>query len=171
VFLYADAGPDRVAAMAHELGGTLTFHQPPGDATARGTQIYDYTWNHTTQWAMKADPGLTYLQDRFEVDRLHEQIAERKRRFPGELLEHVEFTRSGGAVAAGGLTVVRFRSAERLKEIMDFSESIGVRIANPHTYFLDDDGRWYGDAFLRAKARFDPLGLLNPGHLHVLARS
>lgn len=169
VFLYADADPAVVETLAGELGGTVTFHEPPGDGIARGTQIYDYTWNHTTQWAMKADPSMTYLQDRFDNDRLHQQIAERKARFPGELIEHVEFTRSAGQVAAAGLTVVRYRSAERLQEIMAFSEAIGIRISNPHTYFLDDDRRWYGEAFLRAKARWDPLGLLNPGHLHAPA--
>jgi hypothetical protein len=80
---------------------------------------------------MKADKGYTYLQDGFAIARLHAQIAERKAHFPGELLEHVEFTRSRGQLAAGGLTVVRFSSAERLAALIAFSESIGVRIANP----------------------------------------
>jgi hypothetical protein len=82
----------------------------------------------------------------------------------------VEFIKAGGRVESGGLSIVRYQSKERLWEIMEFCESIGVRVANPHTYFLDDDTRWYGDEFLAAKARWDPHQLLNPGHLHVLAR-
>ncbi len=168
VFLYTDEDPDQVAVRARTLGGRVTFHQPASGVTPRGTQIYDYAWNHTTQWAMKADESLTYLQDRFEIDRLHEQIRLRKERFPGELIEHVEFVRAGGAIVCGGLSVVRYRDRQRLTEIIEFCESIGVRVANPHTYFLDDDSRWYGDAFLAAKRDWDPAMLLNPGHLRAL---
>jgi FAD/FMN-containing dehydrogenase len=168
LFLYAEAEPSRVAAHPALRTGSVTFHQPPGGVAPRGVQIYDYTWNHTTQWAMKADKGYTYLQDGFAIGRLHAQIAERKAHFPGEVLEHVEFTRGRGQLAAGGLTVVRFSSAERLAALIAFSESIGVRIANPHTYYLDDDSRWYGDAFLAAKQQWDPWQLLNPGHLRAL---
>jgi len=168
VFLYTDEAPERVTARATRLGGRITFHQAPSGVTARGTQIYDYAWNHTTQWAMKADASLTYLQDRFELDRLHEQIRLRKARFPGELIEHVEFVRAGGAIVCGGLSIVRYRDRDRLAEIIDYCESIDVRVANPHTYFLDDDSRWYGEAFLAAKREWDPGMLLNPGHLRAL---
>lgn len=168
LFLYAEADPARIAGHPALRGGEVSFHREPGSVTPRGVQIYDYTWNHTTQWAMKADPIHTYLQDGFAIDRLQAQISERKARFPGEVFEHVEFTRSRGALAAGGLTVVRFSSAERLAALIAFCESIGIRVANPHTYFLDDDSRWYGDAFLAAKAQWDPLQLLNPGHLRAL---
>ena len=170
VFLYTDETPEQVARRVAALGGRVTFHVPPAPVAPRGTQLYDYAWNHTTQWAMKADASLTYLQDRFELDRLHEQIRLRKQQFPGELLEHVEFTRSGDAIVSGGLSIVRYRDAARLKEIIAFCESIGVRVANPHTYYLDDDSRWYGDAFLAAKRNWDPGMLLNPGHLRTLER-
>lgn len=168
VFLYAEAEPARIKAHPALSGGVVTFHQPPAGVTPRGTQIYDYTWNHTTQWAMKADAIHTYLQDRFVTAELLSQIERRKARFPGEILEHVEFTRSRGELVAGGLSIVRFANDRRLHEIMAFCESIGIRIANPHTYFLDDDSRWYGDAFLAAKREWDPGQLLNPGHLRAL---
>ena len=168
VFLYTDKTPDAILPIAETLGGRVTFHDAPRSAATRGAQLYDYTWNHTTQWAMKADSELTYLQDRFDLPRMHEQIQARKARFPDELIEHVEFIKADGKVVAGGLTVVRFRSAERLTELISFCEEIGVQVSNPHTYYLDDDSRWYGDAFLEAKKRWDPHGLLNPGHLHAL---
>ena len=171
LFLYTDAGPERVAELAATVGGRVTFHEPPGDPGKRGTQIYDYTWNHTTQWAMKADPQFTYLQDRFaSPEQAEAQIRARKAAFP-EVLEHVEFTKDGGVLAAGGLSLVRYESKERLWALIDWCEANGIRVANPHTYYLDEDTRWYGEDHLRRKAEWDPYGLLNPGHMHALEGS
>lgn len=170
VFLYTDEGPDAVAARAQALGGVVSYHDGPRSAQTRGFQIYDYTWNHTTQWAMKADPELTYLQDGFVIERLVEQIEARKAEFP-EVQEHVEFTRGDGELRAGGLSIVRYSTKERLWALIDYCEANDIRVANPHTYYLDDDTRWYGDAFLDAKHDYDPHGLLNPGHLHALEAS
>ncbi len=168
IFLYTDEGPEYVADLAASLGGRVTFHEPPGNPEKRGTQIYDYTWNHTTQWAMKADPAYTYLQDRFVSPELApDQIRARKKAFP-EVLEHVEFTRSGGELAAGGLSVVRFESKERLWALIEWCEDNDIRVANPHTHYLDEDTRWYGEEHLRRRAEWDPHGLLNPGHLLAL---
>ncbi|MEM6707591.1 MAG: FAD-binding oxidoreductase [Pseudomonadota bacterium] len=170
VFLYTDEGPEAVAARAAALGGAISYHDGPRSAQTRGFQIYDYTWNHTTQWAMKTDPALTYLQDGFVIERLVEQIEARKALFP-EVQEHVEFTRGDGELRAGGLTIVRFSTKERLWALIDYCEANDIRVSNPHTYFLDDDTRWYGEGMLEAKRRWDPHGLLNPGHLHALETS
>jgi FAD/FMN-containing dehydrogenase len=43
-----------------------------------------------------------------------------------------------------------------------------MRIADPHSYFLDNDVRWNGQPILDAKRDWDPHGLLNPGKLKVL---
>lgn len=165
LFIYSDCALDEIKSFAETVSGEVTFNAGPHEGKGRGTQIYDYTWNHTTQWAMKADPSYTYLQDRFEFPKMHEQIAARKAAFPGEVLEHVEFTKSGGVLQSGGLTIIKYTTAERLREIIDFSESIDIRVSNPHTYFLNDDSRWYGDKFLERKSQWDSAGLLNPGHL------
>ena len=167
VFLYADQPPSTIEPIAARLGGKVSFMEEPRSDAKRGTQIYDYTWNHTTQRALKADPAYTYLQDRFELDRVVEQVRERKRHFP-EMLEHIEFTRGGGQVIAGGLSLLRFESEARLNDLMAYCEADDILIANPHTYYLDDDSRWYGEAFLRCKQDWDPHNLLNPGHLHAL---
>ncbi|MEM1433498.1 MAG: FAD-binding oxidoreductase [Pseudomonadota bacterium] len=167
VFLYTDEGPEAVASRAQALGGAVTYHDGPRSAETRGFQIYDYTWNHTTQWAMKTDPQLTYLQDGFVIERLVEQIEARKEKFP-EVQEHVEFTRGDGQLRAGGLSIVRFSTKERLWDLIEYCEANDIQVSNPHTYYLDDDTRWYGEAFLQAKLRWDPHGLLNPGHLHAL---
>jgi FAD/FMN-containing dehydrogenase len=140
--------------------------------------LTDYTWNHTTLWAIKADPTITYLQSGFGRN-FREQFAELRRRFPGEILFHLEWTAGnakmmrGNAVAnnpdaivCGGIPLVFFKSEERLNEILRCCDEIGVFIANPHTYFLEEGGRHPNIADKRAfKAEVDPAALLNPGKM------
>ena len=169
VFLYTDLTADELAPHIDPFGGEISYSVAPALDQSRGTQIYDYTWNHTTQWAMKKDKGFTYLQDRFDIDRIESQIKARKAKFP-EMLEHVEFIRDAGKVVSGGLSLLQFSTEDRLKELINYCEDNDIRVANPHTHYLDDDTRWYGDAFLKCKAEWDPYRLLNPGHLHAHER-
>lgn len=133
--------------------------------------LSDFTWNHTTMWVMKADPNYTYLQDSFLPDRVFEQLQLRKARYGDDLLAHIEFMKFRGQLGPQGLSIVRFHSKEQLWELMAYCESIGQVIANPHTHRLDEDVRWNGQPILDAKARWDPYGLLNPGHLRVREES
>ena len=91
-----------------------------------------------------------------------------RRRYGDDLLAHIEFMKFRGQLLPQGLSIVRFHSKEQLWELMAYCESIGQWIANPHTHRLDEDVRWNGQPILDAKARWDPHGLLNPGHLKVL---
>ena len=150
---------------------TRTFHLPPQtDSARKGFQIYEFTWNHTTQWAMKSDPELTYLQEGYDPSRFIEQLRERKQRYGEQVQGHVEFMYDPqlNAVNAGGLSIVRFKDKDDLWSIIEYCEQNGIQIANPHTHFLNDDSRWYADNFLAAKDRWDPNHLLNPGHLRTL---
>ena len=174
-FLMTPLPPAEMAAYLARLGadaGEQTFHLAPSahPAARKGFQIYDFTWNHTTQWAMKSDPQLTYLQESFDPDLVATQLRERKQRFGDQVQSHIEFIYdpSAGAVRAGGLSIVRFRGRQDLWRLIDYCEAHGIQISNPHTHYLDDDSRWYGDNFLAAKDRWDPGHLLNPGHLRAL---
>ena len=109
---------------------------------------------------MKKDKGFTYLQDRFDIDRIESQIKSRKALFP-EMLEHVEFIRDAGKVVSAGLSLLQFSTEDRLKELINYCEDNDIRVANPHTHYLDDDTRWYRDAFSKCKAEWDPYRLLN----------
>lgn len=84
------------------------------------------------------------------------------------MLTHIEFTIFRGRLVPSGLSIVRYRSKEHLWELIDYCESIGMIVANPHTHYLDEDVRWNGQPILDAKAEWDPHGLLNPGHLRSL---
>jgi FAD/FMN-containing dehydrogenase len=157
---------------ATQLAGTLDYFNPHVTYHHSSFALSDFTWNHTTLWAMKADDTWTYTQARFEMDKLHEQVHAIKAKYGDEVLMHLEFIRErikdGGVLVAASLPLIRFTNNKRLFEIQAFFEAIGVQVADPHTYYLDEDSRWSGEAVLNGVARFNPKGLLNPGKLKVL---
>ncbi len=157
---------EKLNAAAETAGGEVTFS---GKYEGPRTQplLSDYTWNHTTLWAMKADAGYTYLQCGFSPENCREQFRLLRERYGDEILFHIEFMKNGeGVVIPGAIPVVRFTSAERLNEMIAHCRSIGVSVANPHVNYLEDAGRFRADNIqLRAKQRYDPLGLLNPGKM------
>jgi len=165
--LELDLNPHELERRALEHGGEVTFYGPPETYHRGGLPLSDFSWNHTTLWAIKADPGLTYLQDAYDPARALEQYRARKARFGGDLLAHIEFMRTRGRVIPQGMSVVRFRDKAYLDEMIAFTESLGMNVANPHTHKLDEDSRWNGLPVLQAKRRWDPFGLLNPGHLNT----
>lgn len=162
-----------IGERAAQYGGTLDWTRGSQDYHAGSFNLTDFTWNHTTLWALKTEPTMTYLQSRFAADQVLDQIALLKEKFGDEILLHLEFirenvTQDGGVVAAAGLPLVRYTSKERLYEMIEFCESIGVQIADPHQYYLDSDSRWAGDTVLEGVKRWNPHGLLNPGKIRVL---
>lgn len=154
-----------------EAAGLSVAHQIPYHQPRRSPMLSDYTWNHTTLWAIKADEQFTYLQSGFG-DNFRDQFNLLRARFPGEILFHLEFMRGRskdgvfGKVNCGGIPLIRFKSEERLKEIIDYCAEIGVFTSNPHTCYVDEGGRPNDIAAQSAlKLKNDPLGLLNPGKM------
>ena len=147
-------------------GGEVTFCGP-FDGPRTQPLLSDYTWNHTTLWAMKADPAYTYLQCGFSPTECDEQFRLLRARYGDDMLFHIEFMKNGeNAVMPGAIPVVRFTTEERLNEMIAYCRSIGVFVANPHVNSLEDGGRFRADNIqLRAKQKYDPCGLLNPGKM------
>lgn len=168
---------DSAVGSALAAGIECVYRKPLADPP-KPPFITDYTWNHTTLWAIKADPSITYLQSGFGPN-FREQFAELRRRFPGEILFHLEWTAGNAkmmrgnpaagnpeAIVAGGIPLVFFKSEERLNEILRCCDEIGVFIANPHTFVLEEGGRHPNIADKRTfKAEVDPRALLNPGKM------
>jgi FAD/FMN-containing dehydrogenase len=129
--------------------------------------LSDYTWNHTTLWAMKADPTWTYIQAGFSPANCMEQFRLLRERYGKEILFHIEFMKNGeGVIIPGGIPLVYFTGEERLNELIAYCREIGVFIANPHVNYLEDGGRFRADNIqLKAKQKYDPRGLLNPGKM------
>lgn len=124
----------------------------------------DFSWNHVTLWRLKDHPDDTYIQARFHPDTYEVQMKELSRSFPGEVLMHVEWIKSGGHIVPSSQPVIRYTTDERLFAIMDHCRRIGVRVSNPHTFLLEEGGKddWI-DHICQAKRENDPYSLLNPG--------
>ncbi len=183
-FLLLDRAQAAEAVASAEAAGIACVYRTPLTDPPRPPFITDYTWNHTTLWAIKGDPAFTYLQSGFGTN-FREQFTELRRRFPGEILLHLEWTVGNAkmmrgnaanlnpeAIVVGGIPLVHFRSEERLREILRCCDEIGVFIANPHTCFLEEGGRHPNIADKRAlKHEVDPEGLLNPGKMKTYAHN
>ncbi len=165
-FLIAAAQLDRLCSSAQRAGGEITLAAPySGLRTV--PLLSDYTWNHTTLWAMKQDATYTYLQCGFSATEARSQFAQLKGKFGDDFLLHLEFMKIGtGQVIPGSIPVVRFSTVERLNEMIAFCRSIGVSVANPHSNNVEGGGRYREDNIqLLTKYRYDPRGLLNPGKM------
>jgi FAD/FMN-containing dehydrogenase len=148
--------------------GTITFEQPTADGPGE-VPLYEFTWNHTTLQMLKRDRGVTYLQTLHPAASLLDSVAAVETTFGDELIPHLEFIRVGGQVTASGLPIVRFTTEERLNEIIAGHRALGISIANPHVFTLEDGvGHKQVDADqFGFKRHADPLGLLNPGKMRT----
>ncbi|MBD2104189.1 FAD-binding oxidoreductase [Leptolyngbya sp. FACHB-261] len=154
--------------LVAEHGGEVTGEAP---LYGKGSPTFsDATWNHTTLWAKKQDDALTYLQCGFTANRTGslEQMQLLKTKFGDEFLLHSEMVRFQGNVQCWALPIIRYSTRERLQEMIDYCESIGVFVYNPHTYILEDGGHDAGNPVqLSFKHRTDPRGILNPGKMRL----
>jgi FAD binding domain len=146
--------------------GAITYKAASEDVLGKAP-LYEHAWNHTTLQVLKSDRGVTYLQCLYPHDGLVDAVAQVGAKFGDEVHQHLEFIRLNGYITASGIPIVRYRSPERLYEIMAGYESCGVMIANPHVVTLEDGSRYKRvDADqLGFKHEVDPLGLLNPGKM------
>jgi FAD/FMN-containing dehydrogenase len=162
--IVADPSWEAFAMLAADKGGAISFDREAGGGGDDIPPLYEFTWNHTTLWALKADRSITYLQCLFGGPDYIEKVARAVARFGDETPMHLEFSRVGGRVAAFGLQLVRYTDEKRLYEIIGWLEANGCPVADPHTYMLEDGGMKTVDtAQLAFKRQNDPLGLLNPG--------
>ena len=165
-FLIAATQRAALETAAKNSGGQITFSALYEGLRSRPL-LSDYTWNHTTLWAMKADEAYTYLQCGFDPVKVREQFAQLKSRFQEEILFHMEFMKNGqGQIIPGAIPVVYFTTEQRLNELIDYCREIGVSVANPHVNNVEGGGRYRADNVqLLAKKRYDPKGLMNPGKM------
>jgi FAD/FMN-containing dehydrogenase len=162
-FMIAADQLSEFSMVVQKATGTVTYSG--AWAGLRATPLLsDYTWNHTTLWAIKHDSAFTYLQCGFDPTRVRDQMKLLRDRFGHEILFHMEFMKNGqGQVIPGAIPLVRFTTEARLNEIIRFCRENGVFVANPHVNNVEDGGRYREDHIqLRAKRRYDPKGLLNP---------
>lgn len=144
----------------------------PASNYHKGLKVSDFTWNHATLWAHKHGENMTYLQARFKVDRIFEQMDTLRAKFGEEIQFHFEYIKIKGKITPASLPVILYQSKERLYEIIDFCRRIEVEINDPHTYLLGFGGyNLKMEKILTKKRENDPLNLLNPGKIPVKQES
>jgi FAD/FMN-containing dehydrogenase len=165
-FMIAATQLPALEAAAKAANGEVT-HAAPYNGLRTTPLLSDYTWNHTTLWAIKQDAAFTYLQCGFSPTDARTQFATLKQHFNDEILFHIEFMKNGaGTVIPGSIPLIRFTTEQRLNEIIDLCRSIGVTVANPHVNNVEGGGRYREDNVqLLTKQKYDPRGLLNPGKM------
>jgi FAD/FMN-containing dehydrogenase len=165
-FMIASNQESSLRAHIRDAGGVVSF-VGPYQGLRSSPLLSDYTWNHTTLWAMKNNSSYTYLQCGFSPGDAPQQFLQLRERFGDDVLFHIEFMKIGdGSIIPGAIPVVRFTTEERLNEMIDFCRSIGVSVANPHVNHVEGGGRYRPDHVqLLAKKKYDPKGLLNPGKM------
>ncbi|MFD1953489.1 FAD-binding oxidoreductase [Paenibacillus thailandensis] len=155
-----ERGEDALLALAAARNGRVE-RRVTADKYRKGIGVSDFTWNHTTLWARKADTSLTYLQTTHNWDTVFEEMALIKREFP-EVMQHLEFNKQAGKLRIAGLPLLRYESDERLNAIIARYDEIGAPVSNPHTWDLEDGGRSYTRRKLwELKRENDPYLLLN----------
>jgi FAD/FMN-containing dehydrogenase len=165
-FLIAAAQLPDLEVAASKAGGAITFSGAYQGLRTRPL-LSDYTWNHTTLWAMNTDEAYTYLQCAFDPKTIRTQLRLLRERFGNQILFHMEFMKNGdGQIIPGAIPLVSYTSEARLNEIIDYCREIGVFVANPHVNNVEGGGRYRADNIqLLAKRRYDPKGLMNPGKM------
>ncbi len=164
--MIAEGQREALVAAAEEAGATVMLAEAwPGLRSQ--PLLSDYTWNHTTLWAMKANPEYTYLQCGFDTDHAREQFAKLKAKYGDDCLLHIEWSKSGeGVIIPGAIPVVKYTTEARLNEMIDYCREIGVGVANPHINNVEGGGRYRADNVqLLAKYKYDAKGLMNPGKM------
>lgn len=151
--------------LAEKYGGKQSFFIP-ASKYHKGLKVSDFTWNHATLWAHKHGENMTYLQARFHTKRVFEQMRKIREKFGYEVQFHFEYIKIEGKVTPTSLPVIIYQSKERLYEIIDFFEEIGVMVNNPHTYLLGFGGyNLRMEKIKSLKEQNDPYDLLNKGKI------
>ncbi|MGG3643836.1 FAD-binding oxidoreductase [Bacillus gobiensis] len=155
----------KLKRLAAEFSGDIGF-EIPASSYQKGLKLSDFTWNHATLWAHKHGENLTYLQARFASELIFQQMDRIREAFGYEVQFHFEYIKSKGEVIPSSLPIIQYRSKERLYEIINFFESIGVAINNPHTYLLGFGGyNLRMEVIMKIKEENDPYHLLNKGKI------
>jgi FAD/FMN-containing dehydrogenase len=160
--LVAESDREPFKSLIQEFQGEICYEKSAQEAS-KGISLVEFSWNHTTLHARAADASLTYLQSLFLNDPQLALVQQMHEHFGDEVMMHLEFIKVNGVVIPAAIQVVRFTTGDRLNEIIEYHESQGVFIANPHTYILEDGGMKTVDYDqLNFKRQVDPYGLMNP---------
>ncbi len=129
-------------------------------------EISDVVWNHTTLQMRAKEKDWTYLQMLLPLNNELELISSLREKWRKKILWHIEAVSQQGVPRLAALPVLKWRGSVELNQIMDDCKKLGAIIFNPHVLTVEGGGLGVVDADqVKAKLKFDPKGLLNPGKL------
>jgi FAD/FMN-containing dehydrogenase len=163
--LIGDSGEAPYRALVSAHGGTVNHWASAAQAALDGRYLHEFAWNHTTMHVLRLDKSFTYLQC-ILTDPVRQAIALHDSMNP-RVMMHFEFIRNAeGAIACGGLPVLKFENEAQIYADVASFEAAGAFVMNPHVYEVEEgNSKQIDPKQVAAKVRFDPLGLLNPGKL------
>jgi FAD/FMN-containing dehydrogenase len=163
--LIGDSGEAPYRALVSAHGGTVNHWASAAQAALDGRYLHEFAWNHTTMHVLRLDKSFTYLQC-ILTDPVRHAIALHDSMNP-RVMMHFEFIRNAeGAIACGGLPVLKFENEAQIYADIASFEAAGAFVMNPHVYEVEEgNSKQIDPKQVAAKVRFDPLGLLNPGKL------
>ena len=150
-----------------KLRGEVTYVNPSEKYHVK-ISLSNFTFNHVTLWALKADKQITNIQVQYDVNNYLDQVKQIKDKYGDEIYNAFDILKENGKLILSDIPLIRFTTKERLDEIMEFCRSIGVNVLDPHTILLEKGG-WdkHIHGVVEAKAKNDPYGLLNPGKINI----
>ena len=128
--------------------------------------LNDLVWNHTTLQLRAKDKSWTYLQMLLPFDGENEFINNLKKVYGKKILWHIEAVSQNGIPRLAALPVFKWTDQNELNKIINECKKYGAIIFNPHALTVEGGGLGVVDADqVKAKLKYDPKGLLNPGKL------
>jgi len=128
--------------------------------------ISEGVWNHTTLHMRSRDKNWTYLQMLLPLNNELKLINFLRKKWGKKVLWHLEAVAQQGSPRLAALPVLKWNGVEELNEIIEDCKKLGAFIFNPHVLTVEGGGLGVVDADqVKAKLKFDPKGLLNPGKL------
>ncbi|MAK89804.1 MAG: FAD-binding protein [Oceanospirillaceae bacterium] len=171
VSLVAEQSKTPMLDLLAEYNGRVAWTQSFEEMTQSGLTMMEHCWNHATLHALKHDKSFTNLQTNYDAENVLQQLADLKAETGDEVEIHLEYIRlANGQLLITGLPLVRYSSAERLQEIMDIHEKLGIKINNSHVYTLEDGkhGGSLSDEIKASIKAYDPHRLLNRGKVRSM---
>ena len=137
-----------------------------GEEEKLANGISEVVWNHTTLHMRSKDKDWTYLQMLLPLNNELELINFMKKKWGKKVLWHIEAVSQQGSPRLAALPLLKWNGVEELNAIMDDCKKQGAFIFNPHVLTVEGGGLGVVDADqVKAKLKYDPKGLLNPGKL------
>ncbi len=151
--------------LVRECSGEITLDRLAGEAPGE-PPLYEYAWGHTTLHTIRKDRSVTYLQSMLPPGDTVARALALEAATGAEMMHHYECVRFNGAVTCQGVPVFKWHDRAQLDRLVRAHEALGIRIANPHTWLLQNGGmKRIDEAQIEFRRRHDPNGLMNPGKM------